>query len=99
MNTIDRVSAQNLSRTYVHSADARTERAHPHHHQDAPKTDSVSLSNDARSLAAARKSVQDSPDVREQKVTDIKQRVQDGTYTVSSRVLARNILDSQAPQQ
>jgi negative regulator of flagellin synthesis FlgM len=94
MNTIDRFSAQNVSRTYVHNTDPRPERAH-NHHQDAPKTDSVSLSDDARSLAAARQVVQAAPDLREQKVADIKQRVEDGTYSVASRVLARNILDSQ----
>jgi negative regulator of flagellin synthesis FlgM len=65
------------------------------HHQDAPKTDSVSLSDDARSLSAARQAAQAAPDVREHKVAAIKQRVEDGTYTVSSRVLARNILANQ----
>jgi negative regulator of flagellin synthesis FlgM len=97
MNTIDSFSAQNVSRTYVQNADTRPARAHHHHQQDAaPKTDSVSLSDDARSLAAARQAVQGAPDLREQKVADIKQRVDDGTYTVSSRVLARNILANQA---
>jgi negative regulator of flagellin synthesis FlgM len=94
MTTIDRFSAHNVSRTYVHNTDARQERAQQHH-QDASKTDSVSLSDDARSLAAARQAVQGAPDLREQNVAEIKQRVQDGTYTVSSRVLARNILDHQ----
>jgi negative regulator of flagellin synthesis FlgM len=94
MNTIDGFSTQNVSRTYVHAADARPEHAH-NHHQDAPKTDSVSLSDDARSLSAARQAAQAAPDVREHKVAAIKQRVEDGTYTVSSRVLARNILANQ----
>jgi negative regulator of flagellin synthesis FlgM len=100
MNTIDRFSAQNVSRTYVNNTDAaRPERA-DHQRQAAeaatPRTDSVSLSDDARSLSAAREAVQAAPDVREQKIAAIKQRVEDGTYTVPSHVLALKILNSQA---
>ena len=105
MTSINPLSAQNISRAYVQNADAAqgTSSAKPHkgHHQAAqsqPQTDSVSLSDGARSLASARQAVQNTPDVRGQKVADIKQRVQDGTYDVPSRVLARNILDQQSQQ-
>jgi negative regulator of flagellin synthesis FlgM len=106
MSNINSVSAQNISRTYVQNADATqgaTTPAKPHraHHHRAAQTqnaDSVNLSESAKTLAAARQAVQDSPDVRDQKVADIKQRVQDGTYNVPSRVLARKMLDQQAPQ-
>jgi flagellar biosynthesis anti-sigma factor FlgM len=99
MNSIDSISAQNISRAYVQNAEAnqtRPERGHHHRQADAPKTDSVSLSDDAKSLAAARDAVQNAPDMREQKVADIKQQISDGTYTVSSRVLARKMLADQA---
>jgi negative regulator of flagellin synthesis FlgM len=98
MTGINPVHAQNISRTYVQNADATqgAAAAKPHkHHQSEPKTDSVSLSDSARSLASARQAVQDAPDVRDQKVADIKQRVQDGTYDVPSRVLARKLLGNQ----
>jgi negative regulator of flagellin synthesis FlgM len=98
MNTIDRFSAQNISRTYVHTTDARQERSHPQR-EETPKVDSVTLSDDAKSLAAAQHAVQAAPDVRDQKVEAIKQRVQDGTYSVPSRVLARKILSEQADSQ
>jgi negative regulator of flagellin synthesis FlgM len=105
MNTIDRLSAQNISRTYVQNADAtQGAAAARQHHGDhraaqAPQTDSVSLSDGAKSLASARQAVQDAPDLREHKVADIKQRVQDGTYSVSSRVLAQKMLaNQQSPQ-
>ena len=100
MNSIDSISAQNISRAYVHNAEAnqpRPERGN-HRQADAPKTDSVSLSDDAKSLAAARDAVQNAPDVRDQKVADIKQQISDGTYTVSSRVLARKMLADQTQQ-
>lgn len=102
MNTIDRLSAHNISRTYVHNADSTqtsaSAKAERENNSQQPQADSVSLSDSARSLAAARDAVQNAPDVREQKVADIKQRVQDGTYSVPSRVLARNLLDQQTQQ-
>src|ERR1051326_9205510 len=102
MNSIDRFSAQNVSRTYVQNTDATqgAAAARPHNGQNrAPRTqqgDTVSLSDNAKSLASARQSVQAAPDVRDHKVADIKQRVQDGTYDVPSRVLARKMLDQQS---
>src|SRR5579864_3645196 len=103
MNSIDSISAQSLSRAYVQNAEAgaasdQPQRAPHHQHAESPKVDSVNLSAGAKSLAAARDAVQNAPDVRDQKVADIKQRISDGTYTVSSRVLARKMLDQQ-PQQ
>lgn len=100
MNSIERVSAQNISRAYVQNADgAQTAgtpgKAHKTHHNQAaqaPKADSVNLSDSARALAAAREAVHNAPDVREQKVADIKQRVTDGTYQVSAQALAKKML-------
>jgi negative regulator of flagellin synthesis FlgM len=102
MNSIDRVSAHNVSRTYVHNAEttaAKAAKAQSHQQQQAPaKGDSISLSDGARSLAAVRHAVDTASDVREQKVNDIKQRISDGTYQVPSRMLARKILAQQSPQ-
>jgi negative regulator of flagellin synthesis FlgM len=67
---------------------------HGHHAPKAPATDSVTLSDSAKSLASARAEVEKTPDVREQKVADIKQQVSDGTYKVSAKVLARKMLDT-----
>ena len=99
--SIERISAQNVSRAYVQqSADAATAtgahqagKAGKHAHQ-APKADSVTLSDSARSLAAARQAVQDSPDMREEKVAAIKQQVDTGTYSVPTSVLARKMVDA-----
>ena len=67
-----------------------------HHRGHAQSTDSVTLSDSARSVASARTAVQNAPDVRQQKVADIKQQLSDGTYQVSSRVLAGKMLDASA---
>ncbi|MBV8715522.1 MAG: flagellar biosynthesis anti-sigma factor FlgM, partial [Chloroflexi bacterium] len=89
MTSINPVAAQNISRTYVQNADATQNNAaaakpHKHHHHAAQsrQSDSVSLSDSAKSLANAQQAVQAAPDVRTDKVADIKQRVQDGTYDV-----------------
>ena len=98
--SIDKLGAQSAARTYVQNTEvargAAAKGAHKAHGhgQAAQSADSVSLSADARSLASAREAVQASPDVREQKVADIKQRVDSGTYEVPARVLARNIVDA-----
>jgi negative regulator of flagellin synthesis FlgM len=105
MNSIDRLSAQDAARTYVQNADAtrtsgvagRGQDADAKQPKVAPAVDSVSLSDTARSLAAAREAVQNAPDVREDKVGDIKQQITDGTYSVSASVLARKMLDAPAP--
>jgi negative regulator of flagellin synthesis FlgM len=101
--SIDRVSGQDATRAYVQSTDAaRTSGASPNAQQaDKPKdrhparsADSVTLSDSARSLAAAREAVQKAPDVREQKVAEIKQQVDSGTYQVPAHVLARKMVDA-----
>jgi flagellar biosynthesis anti-sigma factor FlgM len=100
MNSIDRVGGQEAARTYVQNADvarsggtAHAGKAHQHHAQPSKGVDSVTLSDSARSLAAAREAVQNTPDVRDHRVAEIKQQVTDGTYTVSARVLARKMLN------
>ena len=47
-------------------------------------------------MAAARDAVSNAPDVRDQKVSQIKQQVSDGTYSVPAKVLARKMLDASA---
>jgi negative regulator of flagellin synthesis FlgM len=102
MTSIDSITAQSLSRAYVQNTEAsqaRPEQASQNRQAQSQQADSVSLSDSAKSLASARDAVQNTPDVREQKVADIKQQISDGTYTVSSRVLARKMLASQQPPQ
>ena len=102
MSSIDRLAAQDAARTYTQNTDvARAggaqQAAKTHHaHKHVKSADSVTLSDDAKTLAAAREAVKAAPDVRDDKVSEIKQKVSDGTYSVSAKVLARKMLDSQA---
>ncbi len=106
MNIIDRLTANGAAQTYQTQSSgvsgtppASTGKAHHgHRHHAAPTSDSVSFSDNAKSLAAARSAVQNVPDVREQRVAEIKQQVSDGTYNVPAHVLARKMLDQQQPQ-
>jgi negative regulator of flagellin synthesis FlgM len=99
MTSINRLHSNDAARTYVQNAEAaRTAatsaqqggKAQPQ--LQAPQVDTVSLSDSARSLAAAHDAVQNAPEVRHEKVAEIKQRIGDGTYQVQSRVLAQKLL-------
>jgi flagellar biosynthesis anti-sigma factor FlgM len=99
---IERFQNSDAARTYVQNAEvARSAAASvnaqhsgkTNRHHQAPQADTVTLSDGARALSAAREAVQNAPDVREQKVAEIKQRIGDGTYQVPSSVLARKMLD------
>jgi negative regulator of flagellin synthesis FlgM len=99
MSSIDRLAAQDAARTYSHNTDVaraggaqQAARAH-HQAKHVKSADSVTLSDDAKSLAAARDAVKAAPDVRNDKVSEIKQQVTDGTYHVPAKVLARKMLD------
>jgi negative regulator of flagellin synthesis FlgM len=58
--------------------------------------DAVSLSDTARALSAATKSVGDTADVREDRVSAIKAAIANGTYSVNSRQLARSMVKNLA---
>lgn len=100
MTTIDRIGTQDAARLYAQSSDVSRAAAPTAVQPAAPLTpgvrpqsnDSFTLSATARSMAAAHTAVQNAPDVRQQKVTEIKQQVGAGTYQVPASVLARNML-------
>lgn len=54
--------------------------------------DRVSVSQDAVLLTEARRTAQAAPDVRQEKVDALKQRVASGTYSIDSNQLAANLL-------
>ena len=54
--------------------------------------DEVDLSNVAKDFASIKRMLSDVPEVREDKVQDIKQKMEDGTYDVSSKDVASKIL-------
>ncbi len=56
-------------------------------------SDTVEISDRSRELARARQAVDAAPDVRADRVAEIKQRIEDGTYSVSPELLARKMLE------
>ena len=61
-------------------------RPDPHAEKAAPAAkpeDTVNLSREAREIQEAQKEAKAVPDVRENKVAEIQQQVQDGTYQVN----------------
>jgi negative regulator of flagellin synthesis FlgM len=57
------------------------------------KTDQLELSTAARALQNAERAAREAPDVREDRVNELRQAVQNGTYQVDAQVIAERILD------
>jgi flagellar biosynthesis anti-sigma factor FlgM len=102
MSNIDKLVGGNVANTYQTQSAAPTSANatqaggkvhHGHRQHQAAQADSVTLSDGARALASAREAVKAAPDVRQEKVSAIKQSVADGTYQVNSSVLARRMLN------
>jgi negative regulator of flagellin synthesis FlgM len=55
-------------------------------------SDTVEISSHARDLTRARQAVDDVPDVRADRVAQIKKSIEDGTYSVSPALLAKKML-------
>ena len=60
----------------------------------ARQPDAVTISDSARSMAAATKAVTDAPDVREDRVSALKAAISAGTYNIDSRRLASKLVNS-----
>lgn len=58
----------------------------------ARKADSVTLSDTARALASAARSVSGAGEVREDRIAALKSAIANGTYAVDSRDLARSMV-------
>ena len=59
---------------------------------DAPQGDTVSVSQDALLLTEARRTAQNTPDVRAEKVEALRIQVSNGTYTPDSKLIAANLV-------
>jgi negative regulator of flagellin synthesis FlgM len=62
----------------------------------ARQPDAVTISDSARSIAAATRAVSDAPAVREDRVNELKAAIAAGTYSVDSRRLASKLITSLA---
>lgn len=66
-----------------------------HTHQSAKperQGDRVNLSGAARMMAEARRAAQEAPDIRQERVAQLKDQVENGTYTVDNRSIAEAVL-------
>ena len=60
--------------------------------------DRVSLSPQARELKEAQRLLADMPDVREDKVREIKQRIEEGHYRIESETIAAQMIREAFPE-
>ncbi len=54
--------------------------------------DTVSLSREAREVAAITQKLQETPDVREDKVSEIQEKIESGTYNVDGQKAANGLM-------
>ena len=80
------------SQTANADAKAQTPQVVPEQTQEAAKKDTVSLSDRSRLIARATEIVQNSPDVRVEKVDELKARISAGTYNVSGQTVAESMI-------
>jgi negative regulator of flagellin synthesis FlgM len=57
-----------------------------------PPGEKVELSSDVKDLQYIKKAVDELPDVREDKVLDLKKQIQEGTYNVNGEKIAQKML-------
>ena len=63
---------------------------------DVKKTDNVQISSIGQDITTAKKAVANSPDIRWDVVTPLKEKLQNGSYNVSSADFADKILKDNA---
>ncbi|MBO8138207.1 MAG: flagellar biosynthesis anti-sigma factor FlgM [Desulfotomaculum sp.] len=62
------------------------------HKNNKPRGDSVELSKTARETARYRAELKNMPQIRQEKVQDIKQRIESGTYKPSAEKIAEGMI-------
>ena len=60
--------------------------------QQQAKTDTVELSDSAKRIQETKKQLESIPDVREDKVAQLKEQIENGTYSVDEEKLADKML-------
>lgn len=85
-----RIDAYNqISQLYSQSTKVKAKSA-----QKPSERDQFQMSDSAKAYQASKKAVNEAPDVRADKVAELKNRIQSGTYDVSSEAFAEKILSN-----
>lgn len=58
------------------------------------KSDAIEISRTGKEIQAAKQAVKGAPDIREDKVNDLKERLVSGTYNVTGADLAEKLVNS-----
>ncbi|MCL4533658.1 MAG: flagellar biosynthesis anti-sigma factor FlgM [Bacteroidetes bacterium] len=90
---IDKVGQRGIE-VYTPETKAAAEKVPPAMTKEAAKAgqDGVSISTAARELQEAQKAVQAAPDVREDKVAEIKRQIQQGSYNIPEEAVVEKLM-------
>ena len=80
--------------TYVNQVQdkEKAEAASEQQETQQTKTDTVALSNAAKDIQEAQKQLEAIPDVREDKVAQLKEQIENGTYEINEEKIADKML-------
>ncbi|MCL4371642.1 MAG: flagellar biosynthesis anti-sigma factor FlgM [Chloroflexi bacterium] len=94
MDRIEQSGVDPAQRDPVHRTprpNPRVGGSHERHNQSAP-ADQIALSERARLLSRLGQAVDEAPDVREDKVRELQQAIEKGSYVLDSREIAEHML-------
>lgn len=87
------MAINNVFRTYeIYSSNTFTKPQRMSREEE--KRDIITLSNQAKDFQTAYKALSQVPDIREEKVLDIQNRISYGEYNISSNELASKLLEN-----
>lgn len=89
---ISRQEIENVSRVYRIEPPAESRRAERLARVDQPAGDQVTISRQARLVQELRQRIEAEPDVRADKVAELRAAIQQGKYRVDSRDIADKML-------
>lgn len=60
--------------------------------QDVKRTDKLEISSEARDFHAILNAIKSTPDIREEKVNEIKSKIESGTYSVNAKDVVEKLI-------
>lgn len=66
--------------------------------REEEKTDVVAISSQGRDYQVAKNAVMQSPDVRQDRVNEVKSKMTNGEYNIDSKTLANKMIENHAAQ-
>lgn len=94
MNIFNNPNIHRLTRILRTETDSPVKKKAPEQAPTTSKSDSVNLSHESKFLAAIQKRLDETPEVRTERVAQLKSAIENGTYHVAAEDIAEKMLNS-----